>query len=101
MLLIQAPGSLLTVYYQLFRAKRGPSTWLPYLLAGIQQIILIFICLWLRCRKPPPPTYEEVTITPETTGLLGTEPKVTSSPSLNSTYGSLSNFASESDAITY
>jgi hypothetical protein len=96
MLLIQAPGSFLTVYYQLFRAHRGASTWLPYLLAGIQQVILIILCAYLRCRSPAA-SYQEVMTGSEETQRLYREDErslLAAAPSLNSEYGSLHDVAS-------
>eukprot|EP01088_Endostelium_zonatum_P018285 TRINITY_DN5806_c0_g1_i2.p1 TRINITY_DN5806_c0_g1~~TRINITY_DN5806_c0_g1_i2.p1 ORF type:complete len:320 (+),score=67.49 TRINITY_DN5806_c0_g1_i2:128-1087(+) len=45
-LAIQAPGTLVVVYFLLFVSKEGISTWLAYLTAGIQQLILLSLLIY-------------------------------------------------------
>jgi len=45
-LAIQAPGTLVVVYFLLFISKEGISTWLAYLTAGIQQLILLSLLIY-------------------------------------------------------
>lgn len=54
MLAIQAPGSFLVVYFQWFLRGENVSTWISYFLAGVQQVLLLSICLLLvihRCLR--------------------------------------------------
>jgi len=47
MILLQAPGSFLVVYFQ---ASSGAdvTTWVPYIITGIQQVILAGLCLYFQ-----------------------------------------------------
>eukprot|EP01089_Gocevia_fonbrunei_P018240 TRINITY_DN6122_c0_g1_i2.p1 TRINITY_DN6122_c0_g1~~TRINITY_DN6122_c0_g1_i2.p1 ORF type:complete len:328 (-),score=21.74 TRINITY_DN6122_c0_g1_i2:3-986(-) len=45
-LAIQAPGTLVVVYFLLFLSNEDISTWLAYLTAGIQQFVLLGLLSW-------------------------------------------------------
>jgi uncharacterized protein with PQ loop repeat len=49
MLLLQAPGSFLVVIFQLMYHEAA-STWMPYFVTGIQQVVLLGICVWFEIR---------------------------------------------------
>lgn len=53
MLLIQLPGCLLTVFFQAVIGGADITTWGPYLISGINTMILIIMCavFWIRNRK--------------------------------------------------
>jgi len=46
MLLLQAPGSFLVVYFQAIEYHSNVSTWLTFLITGIQQSILLILCIY-------------------------------------------------------
>lgn len=46
MLCIQAPGSLIIVYFLAFVSKESVSTWLSYLAASVQMIVLIVMLVY-------------------------------------------------------
>jgi len=56
-LIIQAPGTILLVYFQAFVYHVSWSTWVPYFLTAVQMTFLTFLCifyeirLWWRKRK--------------------------------------------------
>jgi len=51
MLLLQAPGSFLVVVFQGIMYKESVSTWLPFFITGVQQVILLIICIVFEVRK--------------------------------------------------
>jgi len=51
MLLLQAPGSFMVVVFQGVLYKENVSTWLPFFITGIQQVILLTICIVFELRK--------------------------------------------------
>eukprot|EP00026_Physarum_polycephalum_P011719 Phypoly_transcript_11960.p1 GENE.Phypoly_transcript_11960~~Phypoly_transcript_11960.p1 ORF type:complete len:321 (+),score=45.38 Phypoly_transcript_11960:112-1074(+) len=60
-LLIQAPGSLVVVYFDAIESHLSWTTWVPFLVSAIQQFILIFMCFYyyLRNRKSKPQSETE------------------------------------------
>jgi uncharacterized protein with PQ loop repeat len=50
MLLLQAPGSFLVVFFQI-RYHENLSSWLTFFVTGVQQIILLILCLVFEIRK--------------------------------------------------
>jgi len=46
MLLIQAPGSIIIVYFLIFISHEGVSTWLSFVSSTIQQIILLVLLIY-------------------------------------------------------
>lgn len=79
MLLLQAPGSFFVVLFQVkisiyFNShrkgiiyKQNVSTWLNYLLTGIQQVILVIECIVFEIRKRRMKKKELDTATPDET----------------------------------
>jgi len=67
MLLLQAPGSFMVVVFQLFFYHENVSTWLPFFITGIQQIILLVICIVfeIRNRRRKPSEEKEPLLTPK------------------------------------
>jgi len=51
MLLLQAPGSFIVVIFQGILYRESVSTWLTFLLTGIQQTILLILCLVFEFRR--------------------------------------------------
>jgi hypothetical protein len=51
MLVLQAPGSFLVVFFQAFEYKHPPSFWLPFLFTGVQQVVLLGLCVYLVIKK--------------------------------------------------
>lgn len=49
MLLLQAPGSFLVVGFQI-SANSDWTSWVPYGVAGIEQLVLIGMLLWFKWR---------------------------------------------------
>jgi len=45
-LAIQAPGTMVVVYFLLFVASEDVSTWLSYFTAGVQQLVLLALLLY-------------------------------------------------------
>jgi len=45
MLVLQMPGSLVVVFFQAVLNKADWTTWTPYLLTAVQQLILLILCL--------------------------------------------------------
>jgi hypothetical protein len=45
MILIQAPGNFLVVLFQI-QAHANVSTWLPFLVSGIEQLVLLGEIIW-------------------------------------------------------
>jgi len=50
MLLLQFPGSLLIIFFQGVLEKASITTWGPYLLGAIQQLVLIIMCIVFRIK---------------------------------------------------
>jgi hypothetical protein len=46
MLWIQMPGAFLVFAYQSFLIKTSISAGIPYLVTGIQQLILLILCMY-------------------------------------------------------
>lgn len=51
MLLIQTPGSFIVVFFQAFMEYSNLSTWFPYFVTGILQIILLLECIFYESKK--------------------------------------------------
>jgi len=51
MLLLQTPGSFLVVIFQGILNHENISTWMPFFLTGIQQSVLLAICIYLEARR--------------------------------------------------
>jgi len=51
MLLLQTPGSFLVVLFQGILNHQNISTWMPFFLTGIQQAVLLAICIYLEVRR--------------------------------------------------
>jgi hypothetical protein len=64
MLVLQAPGSLLVMYFLAILNKQDFTTWAPYLITFIQQSILIGQCLYYRFKKPDAKSSDMSEITP-------------------------------------
>jgi len=56
-LAIQAPGTLVVVYFLAFLSNESVSTWLSYLTAGVQQLVLLalLVYFWWKNRKKSSP----------------------------------------------
>jgi hypothetical protein len=50
MLLLQAPGSFLVVFFH-WRYHESVSTWLPFFITGIQMIFLLGMCIYYEMKK--------------------------------------------------
>ncbi len=48
MLIIQAPGAILVIYFQAILNKEDFTTWSPYVVTLIEQVILIVQCLYYK-----------------------------------------------------
>mmetsp|Transcript_3617 Transcript_3617/g.4003 ORF Transcript_3617/g.4003 Transcript_3617/m.4003 type:complete len:300 (-) Transcript_3617:246-1145(-) len=53
MLLLQIPGAFLIVYFQAVQSKSDITTWGPYVIQGIEQSLLLAMCIvyWIRDRR--------------------------------------------------
>jgi hypothetical protein len=51
MLMIQAPGSFLVSYFQGVQYRESVSTWLPFFVTGIEQVILLILCIIFLLKK--------------------------------------------------
>ncbi|EAX82542.1 hypothetical protein TVAG_140300 [Trichomonas vaginalis G3] len=51
MLILQAPGGLISTAFMAFGQKENWTTWLPIFCSCCQQIILLTICIIYECRK--------------------------------------------------
>ena len=51
MLCLQLPGNLLTVYFQAILHGNSFTTWTPFLVAALQQMILIVMCFFYKIRQ--------------------------------------------------
>eukprot|EP00698_Gefionella_okellyi_P000955 TRINITY_DN10834_c0_g1_i2.p1 TRINITY_DN10834_c0_g1~~TRINITY_DN10834_c0_g1_i2.p1 ORF type:complete len:239 (+),score=34.79 TRINITY_DN10834_c0_g1_i2:362-1078(+) len=65
MLCIQAPGSLVLAFYQLFAQNVGVTTWLPFVLNGVLGFVLLIICFVFYCRRCRKAKGTEALIPPE------------------------------------
>lgn len=51
MLILQAPGGLISTAFMAFGQKENWTTWLPIFCSCCQQILLLSICIFYECRK--------------------------------------------------
>jgi uncharacterized protein with PQ loop repeat len=51
MLMIQAPGTMVVVYFLVFLSDESVTTWIPYLTAGVQQFVLLALLLYYEFRR--------------------------------------------------
>lgn len=50
-LLIQAPGSMAVVYFDAVQSGLSWTTWAPYFVSGVQQFVLIGMCIYYHFRN--------------------------------------------------
>ena len=50
MLLLQAPGSFLVVFFEI-QYHENISTWLTFFITGVQQVILLILCFYFEIKK--------------------------------------------------
>jgi len=74
-LLIQAPGSIAVCYFDAILSHLSWTTWMPYLVSAIQQIVLIFMCIYYHFRNKRLSQKGETLETTETDPLLAPLPK--------------------------
>jgi len=63
MLMIQIPGALLVIIFQGLLNHADITTWGPYLISGIQQMILVVMCIIFRQKTKEPPSEVERLLT--------------------------------------